>query len=273
MDLKAFLKRIREFLWMKSILAAAREQGLVTLSKRLEKIVPDISDQYTCFKVVPRLTHRVRFKHAFQISLAMESIEKLEKPTIVDIGDSAGTHLRYIRTLCENGRLGRCLSVNLDPVAVEKIKSKGIEAVCARAEDLGRLGIDADIFLSYEMLEHLRDPCYFLYQLANKTHCKYLILTVPYLTQSRLGLHHIRQGQKEKVYAENTHIFELCPEDWKLLVKHCGWKVHKEKIYLQYPLYSPWWIIKYIWQRYDFLGFYGLILQRDETWSSRYKDW
>lgn len=274
MDIKAFLKGVREFMWTKSIFAAAREQDLISISKRLEGICPDISNQYTRSKMDSYFgVHKVRFLHAFQISLAMEAINKLEEPTIVDIGDSAGTHLTYIRKLYRGNRLGECVSVNLDPVAVEKIKSKGTEAICARAEDLARLGINADVFLCYETLEHVRDPCYFLYQLATKTKCKYLILTVPYLVHSRVGFHYIRNQDPKQVYAEDVHIFELCPEDWKLLARHSGWKIHKEKTYLQYPVYSPWWITKYTWQKYDCLGFYGLILQKDDTWLSRYADW
>lgn len=189
---------------------------------------------------------------------------------IVDVGDSAGTHLQYIRSIYENKNI-KCMSVNLDVKAVERIKAKGLDAIKARAEDLSKYNINADIFLCFELVEHLMDPCHFLHEARGW--CKYLIITVPYLKDSRVGLHHVRGGNKDDVCAESTHIFELDPEDWKLFVKHAGWKIVKEKIYYHYPKRSFLYITKYLWKKYDFEGFYGLILMKDDTWSSKYKDW
>ncbi len=56
-------------------------------------------------------------------------------------------------------------------------------------------------------------------------------------------------------------------------VLNAGWDVVKEQIYLQYPKNSFLRITKPLWKRFDFEGFYGLILKRDDTWSSRYTDW
>ena len=67
--------------------------------------------------------------------------------TIVDIGDSAGTHLLYLNELF--GEI-RSLSVNLDVNAVKKIKQKGLDAIHARAEELEKFNINADLFLSFQ---------------------------------------------------------------------------------------------------------------------------
>jgi len=273
-NIKNFLKKRFDLLNIKSLKAAARSQGLDSLAARLEKLVPDISDQYSNFEIKGRfLNIKVRNMHAFQISLIQKIIGKISKPVIVDIGDSSGTHLQYIMGLYSKERDIRCSSVNLDAKAVEKIRRKGLEATKTRAEDLHKYNIGANIFLCFELLEHLTDPCRFLYDLSSKTDATYLIVTVPYLKRSRVGLHHIRAGTKDKVNAENTHILELSPEDWKLLVKHTGWSVVEDGIYLQYPKMSILASTKILWRRYDFEGFYGLILKRNNTWSSRYSNW
>lgn len=271
---KPYLKESLYSILTKSLKKAAREQGLCELKVKLKEIVPDISDQYSIIKLdTTYIKTKVRNQHTFQISLVNEVIEKFDKPTIVDIGDSSGTHLQYIIGLFSKKKDVKCLSVNLDAKAVEKIKGKGLDAVHARAECLDKYNINTDIFLCFEILEHLMNPCQFLYNLATMTNARYLIITVPYLKNSRVGLHHIRADRKENVYAENTHIFELNPGDWKFIIKHSGWEVVHEDIYFQYPKRSFWRITKMLWKKYDFEGFYGMILKRDDTWSLRYMDW
>ena len=117
------------------------------------------------------------------------------------------------------------------------------------------------------------NPCHFLHELSSKTNARYLIVTIPFLRKSRVCLNHIRTNSKDDVRAENTHIFELNPTDWKLLARHCGWGIAHEKIYIQYPKKGPFRMTKPLWQKYDFEGFYGLILKKDDTWPSRYLDW
>jgi len=269
-----YLRKAMEELFRVSIRSAAQEQGLRKLARDLEKIVPDISGQYSTRKLDSTyLVTKVRNQHAFQISLVENVIKEIERPVIVDIGDSAGTHLQYIRGLYLGDRQLQCLSVNLDEEAVKKIRAKGLEAINVKAEEVSRYDINADIFLCFEMLEHMMDPCNFLHRLSCGTNARYLIVTVPYLRKSRVGLHHIRQKRAEQVNAETSHVFELNPEDWKLLVRHSGWSVLEERVYLQYPRFNLLRATMPLWRGYDFEGFYGLILQRDDAWSSRYLDW
>ena len=269
--LKNCLIKCLEFLRTESLKSAVKEQKLDGLVKRLEELVPDLSDQYSSFKVKGIfLNTKVRNMHAFQMSLIDRVINEFEQAVIVDVGDSSGTHLEYITALYSKDKDLKCLSVNLDIKAVERIKSKGFEAIHARAEDLHKHGVDADIFLCFEILEHMTDPCKFLYDLSSKTNAKYLIASVPYLKKSRVGLHHIRAGRKDKVNAENTHILELSPEDWKLVAKHGGWEVVEDEIYFQYPKWSVWRVEKPLWKKLDFEGFYGIVLERDDSCSSLY---
>lgn len=271
--IKEFIKAFIYSLLTRSLRKASGEQGLEPIVKKLEAIVPDISKQYTVFDVDNMyLTTKVRNQHGFQISLVGQIIKEIIDPVIVDIGDSAGTHLQYIQGLYPEKSVS-CLSVNIDLEAVKKIQEKGLDAIHARAEEINEQGIDADVFLSFETAEHLMNPCQFFYDLSSKTKAKYLVLTVPYVKKSRVGLHHIRQKRQEGVYAENTHIFELNPEDWELLAKHSGWRAHSKKIYYQYPRKSVLALTKMIWRHHDFEGFFGMVLSRDDSWSSKYYDW
>ncbi len=271
---KNFKYRVCERLFIESLKAASNEQNFNGLIKQLESVVPDLTNQYSSVKMDTEfLKRKIRNMHAFQVSLVGLIIDKIKDPTIVDIGDSSGTHLQYIKKLFLQGKNIRCLSVNLDKEAVEKIKSKGMEAVHDRAENLFQYDIHADVFLSFEMLEHLMNPCAFLHNLSEKTNAKYLVVTVPYLKASQVGLYFMRHDKKEKVGAEEVHIFELSPEDWKLLFRFSGWKVFHEQIYYQYPKNHLLYFTKNLWRKHDFEGFYGVILTRDNSISSQYVDW
>jgi hypothetical protein len=113
----------------------------------------------------------------------------------------------------------------------------------------------------------------FLYDLSSKTQVKYFIGTIPFVKQSRVVLKHIREGRAEPAYAENTHIFELSPDDWRVIVQHAGWRIVQEKIYYQYPRKGLLRVMQPLWAKMDYEGFYGMVLARDPKWSSLYKDW
>ena len=263
-------------LWRtKSIHAAVREQGLLPLRDHLCEIVPDISEQYSSHDLGSNYQiGKVRAQHAFQIWLVNKAIQLIEDSKdlrIVDIGDSSGTHVQYLLALHKDVR---SLSVNIDPQAVKKIREKGLEAIHARAEDVQSYSsTDVDISMSFEMLEHLMNPTQFLKDLAGNINCKFFVITVPYLSKSRVGLHHIRHSQQRNVTAEGVHIFEFSPPDWRLLFMHSGWSIVHERVYLQYPRRGFWRLMKWHWRRHDFEGFWGAILKRDSTWSKLYSGW
>ncbi len=282
---KSWGKRlVKSFLTM-AVLASNKQRGEDLLKAELVEIVPDISKQYTTFEIATNDTYlieNVRCLHAFQVALTLKAVDWVGKAlndnqlNIVDIGDSSGTHILYLDNLLKSrGINANALSVNLDPIAVQKIKAKGLNAIQCRAEDLSSIegGVTADIFLLYETLEHLFDPISFLHSMSTRTKCKYLVITVPYVRQSRVGLQHVRLGMDKEVFAENTHIFELSPSDWNLLFKFSGWKIVAADIYRQYPPFGILNFAKFIWRRFAFDGFYGVILERDQIISQRYKSW
>jgi hypothetical protein len=167
-------------------------------------------------------------------------------------------------------------SVNLDPKAIEKIRQKGLKAIHCRAEDVHKVenGFEPDIFMSYQMVEHLINPIGFLHSMATQSKCQYFVITVPYVTQSRMGLTHVRSNSFEKGdCAENTHIFELSPEDWNLIYQFSGWEIVYSDKYKQYPKSFPLALTKHIWRKFDFDGFYGVILKQNLKFANHYKDW
>jgi len=131
--IKPFFYRLLE----SSIDRAAKRQGLSNLIGRLYDSVPNVTEQYTTFKINSSyLTKKIRAEHAFQISLAIKAIEWLDKEhcNIVDIGDSAGTHIQYLQSLFPDKVTA--VSVNIDETAIIKIRDKGLRAIHARAEEL-----------------------------------------------------------------------------------------------------------------------------------------
>lgn len=272
---RASLRSFVENTQIQSIRQALKEQGLSELYNHLVEIVPDIRYQYTSHELETEyLCVKVRALHTFQVSLvqralALLQVEPAETLTVVDIGDSAGTHIQYLRGLYKNLR---SLSVNIDRLAVDKIRQKGLEAIHARAEETERYNINPDIFLLFETLEHLLSPIHILRSLTQVDTCRMFVITVPYVAQSRIGLQYIRRGTRDIAVPERVHIFELCPDDWQLIFQLSGWKVLQSRIYLQYPKWHPLYFTKVYWRVHDFEGFYGAVLARDDTWSSLYQE-
>ena len=145
-SLKPFFNGVNSVLYnlfkLNSLKSAIREQNLKYLMEKLKEISADYYDHYNHVKIEGDYwNYKVRALHAFQFDLITKAIDiaKLQKKkndlTIVDIGDSSGTHSNYIKKLIQNDGL-KLLSVNLDPKAIEKIKQKGFEAILSKAEEL-----------------------------------------------------------------------------------------------------------------------------------------
>ena len=272
-----FAKKILEM----AVYSSNKEAGRQELVKELQEEVEDLTKQYTTFDIsTPLQVAMVRCLHAFQVELIQitSSYRKKKDIDVVDIGDSSGTHLKYLQReqLFPNVNMN-ALSVNLDPEAVRKIQENGLKAIHCRAEELvghpEYKGRNVDMFLSFETLEHLFNPISFLKAIADSQGDAYFVLTVPYIKKSRVALHQIRDGSKADMYAENTHIFELSPEDWKLLFQLSGWKVEHESIFRLFPRKNILVLASLIWKRFKFDGHYGCVLSKDDTFSNRYKSW
>lgn len=265
-----------------SLRAAIREQNLEQLCGKLSKVVPDLREQYTGSLDDAEYRRywelKMRGMHAWQVQMTLDALNHIGRQgqIIADIGDSSGNHSAYTRALAPEGQVARSISINLDPVAVDKIKAKGMEAILCRAEELDMEGIKADLFTSFQMLEHLTDPVRFLHDLAIRGNTDHLLLTIPYRRTSRFGGSHMRlpaDRLPESMTAEEVHIYEFSHEDWILLARFAGWSPVFTNIYYQYPRRSPLVLIAPLWKALDYEGFLGLFLKRDLSLSKHYANW
>lgn len=263
-----------------SIRRVLYKNGLYALVERLRKIVPDISNQESseeeAFNDFWELKRRAL--QSFQCTMMLKALDYFSpgKIAVADIGDSAGTHMLYLQNLAGDEYEIDSLSVNLDPRAIKKIESRGLKAVLCRAEEIDLGEKKLDMIVSFQMVEHLHNPAIFFRRLAKKSLCNRLVVTVPYVKSSRVGLHYVRpENLKAILFAEDVHIFELNPEDWSLLMLYSGWRVIYQKVYYQYP--RKWPVISQMlglyWRIVDYEGFWGVILERDTSFSECYQDW
>ncbi len=266
-----------------SLKAALRAQGLTPLVEKLHAIVPDLSDQYTDGPAASEFDAyweiKIRGLHAFQVSAALEALNHLpgDDHVVVDIGDSSGTHAAYIKGLAKPGKISRVISVNLDPVAVEKISRRGGDALLCRAEELELPdAVKPSLFLSFETLEHLTDPLRFLHRLAQKGDAKNLLFTVPLQRRSRFGGHHLRtlDTSNAPFTPESLHIYELSPADWGLLARFAGFRPLFTRFYRQCPTWPhPLAATLPLWRHLDFEGFIAIFAERDLALANRYTGW
>ena len=277
--IEAFNILVYSLFKLHSLKLAVKEQKLNSLISQLEGIAGNYFNHYSHVNIEGDYWNfKVRALHSFQVDFTKKAIELIKKElqknnlTLVDIGDSSGNHTIYLKKLIQDIEL-KILSVNLDSKAVEKINNKGLKAILSKAEDLGKYNINPDMFISYQTIEHLNSPITFLKSISQNSSCQFFLMTLPYRSQSRVALEHIRNNKQEKVHAENIHIFELSPEDWKLIFNHSGWEVLKEQYFFQYPKKHPLRILKKSWAKYDFEGFYGVILKKNLVWTEKYLDW
>jgi 2-polyprenyl-3-methyl-5-hydroxy-6-metoxy-1,4-benzoquinol methylase len=274
--------RLYQRLSAASIDAAIREQGLADLVERLRAVLPDVSDQYTAGfdrREYERFWERkMRGLHAFQIGCVLDALDVLGGggKVLADIGDSSGNHAIYLKALAASGRVDRVVSVNLDPVAIDKVRAKGGDAVLCRAEEMDLEGISPDLFMSFEMVEHLTDPLRFLHRLATRGKAEHLLFTVPFRRRSRFGGIEVRESLDRlpaRLTPEMVHIFELSPEDWRLLAYLAGFETVWTRLYRQYPVRGPLRLMQPLWERVDHEGFAAFFCRRDLSLASRYDGW
>lgn len=290
MSLKTIIKSILQVCGVKpadaiqrisawSIRRSLAQQRLDRLVPRLREIEPDLSRQELTEQDVYNEYWELKRRglQSFQCGLMLEALKQLpdRKLTVVDIGDSAGTHMLYLTELARQTHQLETIGVNLDPGAIEKIRARGQRAILCRAEDLDLGEQSVDLFTSFQMVEHLHNPSIFFRRLAKKSACTTMLLTVPYLKNSRVGLHTVRNRSVRPVVAEEEHIFELSPQDWELLLLHSGWRITASTIYYQYPCGIPLVsrLLGWFWRQTDYEGFWGAILTKDLTYSDQYQDW
>lgn len=287
---KKYVKKILAFLGMDtekllqrvgscSLNWAAVENGRGKLAEELRGIVPDIANQESSTRHLFNAYWELKRRslQAFQCALMLKALQYFSpgRLKVADIGDSAGTHMLYLKELAKDKFAVETVSINLSGEAIEKIKARGLDAILCRAEHIPFKDINVDLFTCFQMLEHLHNPAIFLRRASKRGNGRRMVITVPYLKRSRVGLQYVRNRREQSVDAEMEHIFELNPHDWTLLMLHSGWRVVHSEIYYQYPRRRPFIreMSAFFWRRTDFEGFWGAILEKDLTFSDRYKNW
>ena len=254
-----------------SIKKALEDQGLTPRYNQIRRLNIDIANQYSKESIESEyIKTKVLALHSFQMALFAQFINYQEekKWNIIDLGDSSGNHSRYIKKLFDKHEFFT-VGVNNDKKAIERINNNNsigchssIESYisCYRNSDSNQILI----LLMLETLEHLDNPIGVLKDIRTNMNSEALIVTVPFVRRSKVGLHYLRNNLKtdKEVSQENNHIFELSPDDWMLLFKYCGFKVERAFIYYQYPCWTPF--LRYYWQAFDFEGFAGFILNYEK---------
>ena len=239
------------------------------------KMFPDFSQHYTVPIDNKEVEQRIRLLMAAETIFVKKAIEKVierdGRCSYADVGDSDGS-IRLLLNKYYNVDQLSYVGINLQNGAVEKIRSKGLDAIYADALSLGDKGVTYDIVSAFETLEHLPDPIGFLDGMKKVTNER-LILSVPFIRHSRVGLAYVtdKWSKDRTPTIENTHIFELSPKDWKKLFLHTGWKVDREWKLMMFPSNrTSRLILQPFWRFVSFEGFWFVSLYKDSEYSSQY---
>ncbi|MBT6048145.1 MAG: methyltransferase domain-containing protein [Candidatus Scalindua sp.] len=238
-------------------------------------LFPDFSSHFAVPVYDKEIEHRIRMLvvgETFFIKKEIDGIlESKEGCSYADVGDTDGS----VRLLLEKSFSKEKLSsvgINLQENAVEKIKKRGLDAICADALSLGDMGSNYDIVSAFETVEHLPDPIGFLDRIKSVINSR-LILSVPFIRHSRISLAYLSdkwpEGKKPTI--ENTHIFELSPLDWKKIFLHTGWKIENEWKLMMFPSTGlSRFILQPYWRSVSFEGFWFVSLSKYNKYASQY---
>lgn len=267
MNLKS---EIFSILSTKAIQQAVRENAdLLKMWNLSQTIFPELGNHFVGCTLKPRNVLGIRFLTCSEALFLKERIEHLQKmsesvESYLDIGDSDGSTRMLLQNSMDNFNMST-LGINLQTKAVEQVKQLGLDAECIDALDMHKTNRKYDIVSLFETLEHLTDPLGFLKSIHPVVN-KRLIVSVPFIDHSRVGLAYLQEKWPEhKVPTiENTHVFELSPNDWNKIFLHCGWCVEDQKVARPFPSHgSLKHIMRYAWKKISFEGYWFVSLKKD----------
>jgi hypothetical protein len=239
------------------------------------RLFPDFKKHYSFVVESEEVENRIRLLVAAETVFVKREIENVIKTnggcTYADVGDSDGSVRLLLKEYFSEEELSS-VGINLQPSTVEKIKRKGLDAICADALSLGDKGVHYDIVSAFETLEHLPDPIGFLSGIR-KVVGNRLVLSVPFIRHSRIGLAYLsnRWPDGTKPTVENTHIFELSPRDWGKIFSHTGWEKNEEWKLMMFPSNKiSRLVLQPFWRFVSFEGFWFISLSKDTEYSSQY---
>lgn len=236
---------------------------------------PDFSEHFSQSVDNAEVEHRIRQLVVAETAFVKEEIARMLQEKggceYADIGDSDGSVRLLLKKYFSPQQLST-VGINLQTQAVEKMKQKGLHAICEDALNLKTKGIQYDIASVFETLEHLPSPINFLTDIRDVVRHK-LVISVPFVRRSRVSLSYLthRWDHSRRPTIENVHIFELSPADWFKIFLHTGWQIDREKKLMMFPPNKPSrFILQPYWFYTSFEGFWFVSLSKCDKFSSRY---
>ena len=274
--IKKFRKMVFELLSKKAIYASVKSnKEHMEMWNKSKNIFNSLHDHFTGGEVDDETEYRIRFLITAEAAFIKSEVQRIisikNKCNYLDIGDSDGSVRLLLEKIIDNPGF-KTMGVNLQKSAVEKIRSKGMEALHMNAMDVGKTGVNYDVVSLFETLEHLSDPIGFLEQIHNIVGQK-LVISVPFVRRSRVSLRYLEARPiADNINIENVHIFELSGDDWKKIFLHTGWKVENEWSLLQFPKFGILRLImQTYWRMVSFEGFWFVSLTKDMKFRNSYK--
>lgn len=187
----------------------------------------------------PNLRRRVDHQEIFNTYLPaqreiIKAVKKILKPTmrVLDVGCSTGHFLHSLR-----GLVAQRIGVELDREAVKFVKNKLDFKIYDKP--LGKLKIAEapfDLVTSFQVLEHIEDPLFFLRQIAkNLKSDGWLYLEVPNVNDVLLGTYQI-PGYAD-FYFREPHLYYFSLPALKKLLARAGF-VGEFKTVQRYSLFN-----------------------------------
>jgi len=279
LNIKSLGRKVFRYLSKKAILDAKDEDKKFLEVWNLSlKVIPDmfLDEHFLSSVSSDEARLRIRLLICGEVFFTMDIIKALinreRSCTYLDIGDSDGSMRLLLNEAIPHFHI-ESLGVNLQPKAIEKIRQKGLKAECLDAMEVGKTGMKYDVVSLFETLEHLPNPIGFLEGIHDTVGHR-LIISVPLVTKSRVSLRYLNDGwSKDKTPTiENTHIFELSPDDWKKIFLHTGWRVEREWSLRQFPEKGVLKIMmQYAWRKISFEGFWFVALTKDTFCKDKFR--
>lgn len=142
----------------------------------------------------------------------------VERGTLLEVGPGFGT---FASMAGGSGAFRRVLAVEPTPEMAAACRSRGVEVIEARIEDVGSRIEPADVIVAFEVIEHLFDPSMFVGQCAGLLGAGgLLVLSCP----NGLGFDVATLREKAlAVDAEHVNLFN--PAALSMLLGRCGFDV------------------------------------------------
>ncbi len=167
---------------------------------------------------LPHFRQALRYFHAWRVNEVRSRLgARLADADLLDVGDTDGLMLKHL------GKSG--LGFNISQVAIDNIRSNGVDAQLGDGHGLPFDDASFDAVLCFETLEHVENQAQVLEELARV--CRpdgRVFISIPWVRSTRF---HERDPTQPRGY---QHITELCRDDFAALVSHTSLEIAGESV-------------------------------------------